>query len=94
MFNLWCSVLIDCGLGIHLRNVNPENAVKKCTAEATVNCYDCMTWCVFCKNNNHQSVDKKCTEFSKQKKIKEAMTYLNVSFKEAELVVDNPASRP
>lgn len=64
---------------------------KKCASDVTVDCEDCTIWCVFCKNNTHQSVDKKCPEFIKQKKIKEAMTYLNVSFKEAELVVDNPA---
>lgn len=64
---------------------------KKCSTEVLVDCDDCGAWCVFCKNNNHQSVDKKCPEFTKQKKIKEAMCYLNVSFKEAEAVVDNPA---
>lgn len=64
---------------------------KKCGSMNESECLECNTFCIFCKNNNHSSTFKDCPEFKKQKRTKEAMAQLNVSFKEAEKLVDNPA---
>lgn len=64
---------------------------KKCSTVVTTECEVCNAWCVFCRNSNHQSIDKTCPEYNKQKRIKEAMSHLNVSFKEAEVAINNPA---
>ncbi|CAG9760380.1 unnamed protein product [Ceutorhynchus assimilis] len=54
-------------------------------------CTDCETFCVHCKDNSHISTSKKCPKYNNQVKIKQAMANLNVSFKEAEKIVDNPS---
>lgn len=67
---------------------------KRCRTCGTFNendCTDCAKFCVFCKEDNHNSTHKDCPEYKKQKRTKEAMAHLNISFKEAEKVIDNPA---
>ncbi|CAG9762699.1 unnamed protein product [Ceutorhynchus assimilis] len=54
-------------------------------------CTDCEIFCVHCKDNSHISTSKKCPKYNNQVKIKQAMANLNVSFKEAEKIVDNPS---
>lgn len=48
-------------------------------------------FCVFCKSDEHAPVDKKCPMYQKQLKIKHTMANKNLSFKEAESLVNNPS---
>lgn len=66
---------------------------KVCAAE---NCSDdpCINngiLCVHCKSVDHSSVSKNCPIFKKQTNIKKVMATENVTFREAEFVVDNPS---
>lgn len=47
--------------------------------------------CVFCKTEDHSSVAKNCPEYIKQRSIKQTMATQNLSFREAESIVNNPS---
>ncbi|CAH1985388.1 unnamed protein product [Acanthoscelides obtectus] len=63
---------------------------RKCGSADTDNNHACNVYCVYCKNNSHDSTFRDCPEYKKQLRTKEAMANLNISFKEAEKVIDNP----
>lgn len=48
-------------------------------------------FCVFCKSDEHSSVNRKCPMYQKQYNIKQTMASQNLSFKEAESLVNNPS---
>nr|CAI5841665.1 unnamed protein product [Callosobruchus analis] len=54
-------------------------------------CSNCSPFCIHCKSTSHSSTDRECPAFLKQKRTKEAMAHLNVSFEEAEKIVDHPS---
>lgn len=54
-------------------------------------CNNCKSFCVYCQSENHATTDRSCPAYLKQKRTKEAMAHLNISFVEAEKVVDTPS---
>lgn len=54
-------------------------------------CAECKTSCIHCDTNDHNSTSKECPMYLKQKRTKEAMANLNLTFKEAEKLVDHPS---
>uniref|UniRef100_A0A6P7GLE8 Uncharacterized protein LOC114340238 isoform X1 n=2 Tax=Diabrotica virgifera virgifera TaxID=50390 RepID=A0A6P7GLE8_DIAVI len=64
---------------------------RNCGKENDNECTQCDNFCIFCNSNSHNSTNRDCSEYKKQKRTKEAMAHLNISFKEAEKVIDNPA---
>lgn len=69
-----------CGMSI---KENIGNSSERCSV-------NCTRYCLHCKSETHNSTDKNCPHFVKQRKIKECMAHLNISFIEAQKVVDNP----
>nr|CAI5820850.1 unnamed protein product [Callosobruchus analis] len=53
-------------------------------------CINCNVYCIHCESNSHSSTDKRCPVFLKQKRIKQAMSNMNMSFYEAQKIVENP----
>lgn len=51
----------------------------------------CSKFCIHCRSNNHNTTDRSCPLYLKQKRIKECMAHLNISFTEAQKAVDNPS---
>lgn len=51
----------------------------------------CSKYCIYCKEETHNSTDKSCPVYLKQKSIKECMAHLNISFVEAKKIADNPS---
>lgn len=70
-----------CGMAT---NESIDNNFEKCSE-------NCSRYCLHCKSATHNSTDKNCPHFLKQKRIKECMAHLNISFMEAQKVVDNPS---
>lgn len=73
--------------------------VRRCRTCGSSNdkCFDseanspgCTKFCVNCKSDSHNTTDKSCPMFLNQKRIKECMAHLNISFNEAQKTVDNP----
>lgn len=65
---------------------------RKCAgSHDSKQCTETIDYCIFCKNNDHMSTSKNCPVFMKQKRIKEIMSRQNISFKEAELLENNPS---
>lgn len=54
-------------------------------------CDSCSVFCMHCKTDSHSTTNKTCPMFLIQKRTKEAMANLNVSFKEAEKIIDRPS---
>lgn len=54
-------------------------------------CQDEEQKCIYCSSTDHNAVSRKCPVFKKQANIKKVMATENVSFKEAEFIVDNPS---
>lgn len=79
-----CRSVKKCQICGKVTNENIENNFEKCSE-------DCFRYCLHCKSENHNSTDKNCPQFQKQKRIKECMAHLNISFLEAQKVVDNPS---
>lgn len=52
---------------------------------------ECEKFCIHCNSNEHTSVSKECSIYIKQQNIKKTMAFENISFKEAEFVVENPS---
>lgn len=71
----------NCGMAT---NENIHNSAEKCSE-------NCSRYCLHCKSETHKSTDKNCPYFLKQKRIKECMAHLNISFIEAQKAVDNPS---
>lgn len=65
---------------------------KRCGgAHQLIHCDSSETTCVYCKSSEHVATSKDCPEYIKQFNIKRAMAAENVSFKEAERLVNNPS---
>lgn len=64
---------------------------KTCAEEHLGECFS-ETYCIFCKNNDHTTMSRKCPMYEKQKNIKITMAHANLSFKEAENMVNQPGS--
>lgn len=64
---------------------------QKCAQEHEGNCEQNIKYCIYCKNNDHNSISRACPAFEKQKNIKKAMAQHNLSFKEAEKLVNKPS---
>lgn len=47
--------------------------------------------CIYCSTSDHSTISKKCPMFKKQHNIKKIMAEENISFKEAELLYNNPS---
>lgn len=47
--------------------------------------------CVHCNGTNHDSLSRVCPIFKKQKSIKQMMAFKNISFREAEHLINNPS---
>lgn len=77
--------------GHTLSQCKGKKRCKICGSDKGDECSECGTYCIFCKNDSYQSTYKECPEFIKQKRTKEAMALHNLSFKEAEGIIDNPA---
>lgn len=77
----------------HTLNLCKSNKrCKFCSGEHDENnCELNSVYCVFCKTGEHSSVDKKCPVYIKQQNIKRTMAAQNISFKEAETIVNNPS---
>lgn len=57
-----------------------------------INCSsNCSKFCIHCKSETHKTTDRSCPLFLKQKRIKECMAHLNISFTEAQKAVENPS---
>lgn len=65
----------NCGGGDHV--------ASDCESEGS--------FCIYCQNNEHPSISKRCPYFLKQKRIKQIMADQNLSFKEAETIEKNPS---
>lgn len=65
---------------------------KKCTEihEKDTVCTE-QIYCFYCQNSEHISTSKLCPVYIKQRKIKQVMATRNISFKEAEKIVNNPS---
>lgn len=77
--------------GHSARQCKGKKRCRKCGSYNENECLDCSNFCVFCNEDSHNSTYKDCPEYRKQKRTKEAMARLNVSFKEAQKLIDNPA---
>lgn len=55
------------------------------------NCLSETPFCIYCSNNSHHSTSKTCPAYLRQRNVKTVMASENLSFKEAERVVDNPS---
>ena len=67
---------------------------KNCGKEkldSTTPCVDCEISCFHCKSPAHSSLNRDCPIYNKQKRTKQCMAHLNITFKEAEKIVDNPS---
>lgn len=49
------------------------------------------SFCIYCQTNNHPTISKECPMYTKQHNIKREMAFKNISFKEAETIVNNPS---
>lgn len=54
-------------------------------------CQEISEYCIYCQNTDHSSTSKRCPQHEKQKKIKVTMADYNLTFKEAEKVVNFPS---
>lgn len=70
-----------------------EQRCKKCsqTHDISDSCSDPNAFCIYCQNSDHSSVSKSCPMFTKQHNIKKVMAKKNISFKEAQTIVNNPS---
>lgn len=69
-----------------------KNKCHKCGQEHEGNCGESVDpFCIHCQTNAHNSLSKNCPMYEKQFSIKKTMAKLNISFKEAEKVQDNPS---
>lgn len=65
---------------------------QKCTKEHTEQeVCDGERFCLHCNSTEHNSISKNCPAYLKQYNIKKTMAYQNMSFKEAETLVNNPS---
>lgn len=65
---------------------------KKCgQAHEEDLCQETSQFCIYCKNSDHSSTSKLCPQHEKQKKIKVTMSDFNLTFKEAEKVINFPS---
>lgn len=66
---------------------------SNCSEEISNNleCNNCKKFCFYCQSENHSTTDRSCPAYLKQKRTKQAMAHLNISFSEAEKVVDSPS---
>lgn len=68
-----------------------KDKCQKCSEEHTVETSCNKIFCIHCKSENHSSISKDCPMYKKQYNIKKIMAYQNKSFKEAEIISDNPS---
>lgn len=65
---------------------------KKCGGNhRMIDCDSEETSCIFCNSKDHLAISKNCPEYNKQFSIKKTMATENISFKEAEKIVNNPS---
>lgn len=95
---IWYSPVSQCfkclNFGHTSKQCKSKKRCKKCSCilpNDKDSCDDCGEFCMHCKTDSHSSTSKNCPTFSKQKKIKEAMANMNISFKEAEKIVERPS---
>lgn len=48
-------------------------------------------FCIYCEQTGHQTTSKKCPKYIEQFNIKKIMSFQNLSFKEAEILINNPS---
>lgn len=66
---------------------------KTCRNCATIHEGECeieKISCLHCKSSLHNSLDKKCPSYTKQREIKKIMAIKNLSFRDAKKIVDSP----
>lgn len=63
---------------------------RTCGAEHEGDCAG-NNYCIYCKNNSHNSTSKMCPKYAQQKNIKNIMATKNISFREAEKMAGNPS---
>lgn len=71
------------------QNCKGKERCKNCGETHEKDTPDCQIKCIYCKNSDHNSTSKNCPEFIQQKKIKENMANLNISFNEAKQMQNN-----
>lgn len=66
---------------------------KRCRTCGVEHEGDCAgnIYCIYCKNNSHNSTSRVCPKYVQQKNIKNIMATKNISFREAEKLVGNPS---
>lgn len=96
--DIWYSPVTQCFNCLRFGHTSNQcKSKKKCKncgddlSEGKIKCDSCKVSCIHCNTEGHNSTSKECPEFIKQKRTKETMANLNLSFKEAEKIVDNPS---
>lgn len=69
---------------------NNNRSCKNCSSSHDGECQESSPNCCHCKSTNHNSLSKNCPVYLKQRKIKEIMATMNVTFKDAQGIVENP----
>lgn len=68
-----------------------ESCCRKCGKDHKEEDCDEVSKCIYCDTMDHPTISRRCPVYQKQKRIKERMSTMNISFKEAEAIENNPS---